>query len=115
MQIKLDYGREGLLVEVPDANLAGVLGQHSTDKRIDILRRIGAGGSISEAARQAGVSYKAAWQAIETLSNLAGTPLVMKAVGGSGACCALGQGFSIEMGACCDGKNSCRLKYGGLK
>lgn len=65
-------------------DLAGVLGQHSTDKRIDILRRIGAGGSISEAARQAGVSYKAAWQAIETLSNLAGTPLVMKAVGGSG-------------------------------
>lgn len=65
-------------------NLAGVLGQQSTDKRIDILRRIGAGGSISEAARQAGVSYKAAWQAIETLSNLAGTPLVMKAVGGSG-------------------------------
>ncbi len=68
----------------PTLNLAGVLGQHSTDKRIDILRRIGAGGSISEAARQAGVSYKAAWQAIETLSNLAGTPLVMKAVGGSG-------------------------------
>ena len=55
-----------------------------TDKRIDILRRIGACGSISQAARDAGVSYKAAWQAIETLGNLAGAALVNKAVGGSG-------------------------------
>lgn len=65
-------------------DLAEALGQASTDKRIDILRRIGEAGSISEAARGAGVSYKAAWQALETLSNLAGTPLVEKAVGGSG-------------------------------
>lgn len=65
-------------------DLAEVLGHESTDKRIDILRRIGEGGSISEAARRAGVSYKAAWQAIETLSNLAGMPMVEKAVGGSG-------------------------------
>lgn len=60
------------------------LGQASTDKRLDILRLIGACGSISQAAREAGVSYKAAWQAIDTLSNLAGTPLVERAVGGSG-------------------------------
>lgn len=65
-------------------DLAEVLGQASTDKRVDILRRIGQSGSISEAARRAGVSYKAAWQAIETLGNLAGTPMVAKAVGGSG-------------------------------
>ncbi|HQZ08092.1 MAG: TOBE domain-containing protein [Rhodoferax sp.] len=65
-------------------DLAEVLGHQSTDKRIDILRRLGDGGSISEAARRAGISYKAAWQAIETLSNLAGTPMVEKAVGGSG-------------------------------
>jgi molybdate transport system regulatory protein len=65
-------------------DLAGVLGRESSDKRFDILRRIGEGGSISEAARRAGVSYKAAWQAIETLGNLAGTPMVEKAVGGSG-------------------------------
>lgn len=55
----------------------------TADKRIDILRRIHDVGSISEAARNAGVSYKAAWQAIETLSNLAGGPLVEKEVGGS--------------------------------
>ena len=72
----------GMKTKRPD--LAEVLGDGSTDKRIDILRRIGEGGSISEAARRAGVSYKAAWQAIETLGNLAGTPLVAKAVGGTG-------------------------------
>jgi len=64
--------------------LAEVLGFEASDKRIDILRRIGQAGSISEAARGAGVSYKAAWQALETLANLAGTPLVEKAVGGTG-------------------------------
>ncbi len=61
-----------------------VLGFQAVDKRIAILRRVGEAGSISEAARAAGVSYKAAWQALETLANLAGTPLVEKAVGGSG-------------------------------
>jgi molybdate transport system regulatory protein len=67
---------------MPD--LAGVLGDASGDRRVDILRRVAEGGSISEAARRAGVSYKAAWQAMETLGNLAGTPMVEKAVGGSG-------------------------------
>lgn len=61
-----------------------VLGFQAVDKRIAILRGVGQAGSISEAARAAGVSYKAAWQALETLANLAGTPLVEKAVGGSG-------------------------------
>lgn len=54
------------------------------DKRIEILRAVGGCGSISAAARQCGVSYKAAWQALDTLSNLAGAELVSKAVGGSG-------------------------------
>ncbi|HEY7804278.1 MAG TPA: LysR family transcriptional regulator, partial [Orrella sp.] len=55
-----------------------------TDKRIEVLRAVGQFGSISQAARATGVSYKAAWQAIETLGNLAGVPLIDKAVGGSG-------------------------------
>ena len=63
---------------------AQALGHEATDKRIDILRRIGEAGSISEAARGAGVSYKAAWQALENLSNLAGATLIDKSVGGSG-------------------------------
>jgi len=65
-------------------HLADALGHDSSDKRLDILRRVGEAGSISQAARGAGVSYKAAWQAVETLSNLAGAPLVERAVGGAG-------------------------------
>lgn len=61
-----------------------VLGSATTDKRIEVLRSIHEAGSISEAARMNGISYKAAWQAIETLSNLAGVALVEKAVGGQG-------------------------------
>ena len=64
--------------------LAEALGHEIADKRLDILRRIGEVGSISEAARGAGVSYKAAWQAIDTLGNLAGTALLERMVGGSG-------------------------------
>lgn len=60
------------------------LGHGPSDKRLEILRRIAEGGSISQAARDAGVSYKAAWQAIDTLSNLAGVELVRRAVGGAG-------------------------------
>jgi molybdate transport system regulatory protein len=66
------------------SRLAGALGHETADKRIDILRRIGDAGSISQAARDAGVSYKAAWQAVDTLSNLAGGALLERAVGGSG-------------------------------
>ena len=55
---------------------AQAFGHETTDKRLDILQRIGEVGSISEAARGARVSYKAAWQALETLSNLAGAPLL---------------------------------------
>ncbi len=68
----------------PPLRLAEALGHPIADKRLDILRRIDAVGSISEAARGAGVSYKAAWQAIDTLSNLAGTALVQRLVGGAG-------------------------------
>lgn len=60
------------------------LGDAVTDKRLEILRRVADCGSISQAARAVGVSYKAAWQALDTLSNLAGVPLVERAIGGAG-------------------------------
>lgn len=67
-----------------NTTLGKALSHTKTDKRLDILKKLQEAGSISEAARRAGVSYKAAWQAIDVLSNLAGTPLVSKVVGGSG-------------------------------
>lgn len=69
---------------MPRLRLAPALGHAAADKRLEILRRVGECGSISQAAREAGVSYKAAWQALDMLSNLAGVPLVERAVGGAG-------------------------------
>ncbi len=60
------------------------LGRAASDKRIEILGLVARVGSISQAARDAGVSYKAAWQALDMLTNLAGVPLVERAVGGTG-------------------------------
>lgn len=65
-------------------SLANAFAHGTTDKRIEVLRQIGQTGSISQAAREAGISYKAAWQAIDTLTNLTGVALVEKAVGGVG-------------------------------
>lgn len=64
--------------------LTEALGHAISDKRLEILRRVGQSGSISQAAREAGISYKAAWQALDTLSNLSGWVLVERTVGGSG-------------------------------
>ncbi|QDL36999.1 TOBE domain-containing protein [Rhodoferax sediminis] len=68
----------------PAVSYGTALGHASADKRIEILRLIGRSGSISQAGREAGVSYKAAWQAIDTLTNLAGVALVERLVGGAG-------------------------------
>ncbi len=54
------------------------------DVAIRLLESIDACGSINRAARHVGLSYKAAWEKIETLNNLSTTPLVIRQVGGSG-------------------------------
>lgn len=64
--------------------LTDALGHTASDKRLEVLRRVGLTGSISQAAREAGISYKAAWQAIDTLTSLSGWTLVDRSVGGSG-------------------------------
>lgn len=71
-------------IHVERIQFADALGHSVADKRIDILRLIAQSGSISQAARDACVSYKAAWQAIDTLTNLAGVTLVERVVGGAG-------------------------------
>lgn len=65
-------------------SLNEALGHTASDKRLDVLRQVALTGSISQAARDVGISYKAAWQAIDTLTNLSGWPLVDRSVGGSG-------------------------------
>ncbi|MGI9218691.1 MAG: TOBE domain-containing protein [Hydrogenophaga sp.] len=65
-------------------NLTEALGHAISDKRLEVLRHVADSGSISQAAREAGISYKAAWQAIDTLTSLSGVALVERTVGGSG-------------------------------
>lgn len=69
---------------IPADALSEALGHAPADKRLEVLRRVAETGSISQAARDAGISYKAAWQAIDTLSNLSGQVLVERSVGGAG-------------------------------
>ena len=52
--------------------------------RIALLAAVGETGSITRAAKAVGLSYKAAWDAIDTMNNLAGEPLVMRSTGGKG-------------------------------
>lgn len=52
--------------------------------RIALLAAIEETGSITGAAKAVGMSYKAAWDAIDAMNNLAGEPLVVRAAGGRG-------------------------------
>lgn len=52
--------------------------------RIELLRAVAEHGSITAAAKAVGLSYKAAWEAIDTMNNLAGEPLVLRSTGGRG-------------------------------
>jgi len=52
--------------------------------RVDLLARIADCGSISQAAKSIRMSYKAAWDAIDAMNNLAGEPLVERQTGGKG-------------------------------
>jgi len=52
--------------------------------RVELLAAIAQSGSITAAARAVGLSYKAAWDAIDTMNNLAGEALVERVTGGKG-------------------------------
>ncbi|MFH0342717.1 MAG: TOBE domain-containing protein [Chromatiales bacterium] len=64
-------------MKVGDENLGG----HG---RVGLLRAIAEKGSITQAAKAIGMSYKAAWDAVDTMNNLAGEPLVERSSGGRG-------------------------------
>ncbi|WP_166366272.1 TOBE domain-containing protein [Pseudomonas akapageensis] len=67
-------------------SLPALLTQHIVRRpqRIALLQHIAEQGSITRAAKSAGLSYKAAWDAIDELNNLASQPLVERSVGGRG-------------------------------
>lgn len=51
-------------------------------ERIRLLEAVAREGSISAAARATGITYKAAWDAIDAMNNLFGRPLVAGQTGG---------------------------------
>lgn len=57
------------------------LGGHG---RVALLRAVAEHGSITQAAKAFGMSYKAAWDAIDHMNRLAGAPLVERSIGGRG-------------------------------
>lgn len=57
------------------------LGGHG---RMALLRAVQEQGSITRAAQAFGMSYKAAWEAIDAMNRVAGAPLVERVTGGKG-------------------------------
>ena len=51
---------------------------------MDLLASVGETNSISAAAKVVGLTYKAAWDAIDAMNNLSDRPLVQRSVGGKG-------------------------------
>jgi molybdate transport system regulatory protein len=64
-------------IAVGDKTLGG-------SERFGLLRAVASEGSITRAAKAYGISYKAAWDALETMNSLAGEALVERSVGGRG-------------------------------
>ncbi|MEJ2609261.1 MAG: TOBE domain-containing protein [Candidatus Thiodiazotropha sp.] len=64
-----------LAVDTASGNFLG-------DTRIKLLEAIVKHGSISQAAKAVPLSYKAAWDAIDAMNNLAPEPLVIRTAGG---------------------------------
>jgi molybdate transport system regulatory protein len=58
------------------------LGAFLGDTRVRLLEAIDAHGSISQAAKHVPMSYKAAWDAVDAMNNLADRPLVERSTGG---------------------------------
>ncbi|WP_288252350.1 TOBE domain-containing protein [uncultured Hydrogenophaga sp.] len=52
--------------------------------RIELLRAVAEHGSITQAAKAFGMSYKAAWDAIDTMNQRASQPVVERVTGGKG-------------------------------
>ncbi len=51
--------------------------------RVELLKQIEATGSISKAAKAMKMSYKAAWDAVDAMNNVMGTPVIESEIGGS--------------------------------
>ena len=83
--------------------ISGAIWIHKADAvlvgsdRIGLLEKIEEHGSITMAARAAGISYKTAWDVVNSLNNLSEKPLVRRMAGGRGGGGTLLTGDGKEM------------------
>jgi len=68
VRFRVDFGRDGAI----------------GPGKIALLEHIGTGGSLSQAARELGMSYRRAWQLLESLNSCFREPVVVSAKGGRG-------------------------------
>jgi molybdate transport system regulatory protein len=64
-------------ISVGDQTLGG-------SERFGLLRAVASEGSITKAAKAYGISYRAAWNALDAMNALAGEALVERSIGGRG-------------------------------
>lgn len=64
--------------------LLGSKQTRSGQRRLELLNKVASLGSLSQAAKACGMSYKGAWQAVEAMNDVAGTNIVSAQKGGSG-------------------------------
>ncbi|MEX8517393.1 MAG: TOBE domain-containing protein [Leptothrix sp. (in: b-proteobacteria)] len=72
-----DFGALHARLQI-DTPLGAFLGA----QRIELLEAVGQHGSIARAAKAVALSYKAAWDAVDDMNNLASEPLVIRSAGG---------------------------------
>ncbi|MHB8920516.1 MAG: TOBE domain-containing protein [Halothiobacillus sp.] len=72
-------------------------GQEISNRRLKLLEAVHHTGSISGAARAIGMTYKAAWDAIDAINNLAAKPVVVAQHGGSGGGGAVLSAYGVEL------------------
>ncbi|HKQ82172.1 MAG TPA: TOBE domain-containing protein [Steroidobacteraceae bacterium] len=65
-------------------NVEIATGKPASKRWMDLLQSIGTTRSIAAAAKAVGLSYKAAWDAIDAMNNLSEKPLVERTKGGKG-------------------------------
>src|SRR5215472_5956209 len=68
VRFRVDFGRDGAV----------------GPGKIELLEHIGTGGSLSQAARDLDMSYRRAWQLLESLNSSFREPVVLTAKGGRG-------------------------------
>lgn len=62
--------------------IAGQKGSYLGVGRIELLEHIAQSGSMNQAAKKMGMSYKKAWKLVDELNQMYDQPLVVKAQGG---------------------------------